>query len=161
MTVSSENKTFTEKNGILYSKDGKTLYYYPDYKTDTSFTVGSGVTTIAYGAISNDYLTKLTIPSSVQSMDSSSVYGCDNLKWVKIYNGLKLIGEYSFSECPALTTVYLPKSVTTIGYYAFYGDNNIKTIYFSGSQKTWDKIYKEYAFTGQETMKLKYNTSPK
>lgn len=161
VTISSENKVFAEKNGIVYSKDGKTLYYYLDSKKDTSFTVGSGVTTIAYGAISNDYLTQLTIPSSVQSMECSAVYGCDKLKSVTIYNGLKQIDEFNFSECPVLATVYLPKSVTTIGYAAFYGDSNIKTIYFSGTQKTWDKISKEYAFMGQETMKIKYSTSPK
>ena len=40
----------------------------------------------------------------------------------------------------ALTDIKLPKSLTIIGKSAFYGCDNIKDVYYSGTEEQWKKI---------------------
>jgi hypothetical protein len=64
--VASSNENFTSIDGVLYSKDGQTLIFYPANKADKSFAVPDGVTTImnfAFGCLIN--LKNLTLPDSV------------------------------------------------------------------------------------------------
>ena len=50
LEISSSNSKFKTVSGVLYSKDGKTLYVYPQSKSGTTFTVDSTVIEIAYRA---------------------------------------------------------------------------------------------------------------
>lgn len=159
--INSANKNFSVKDDVVYSKDGKTLYYYANYKKDSSFTVGSGVTTIAYSAFTNRYLTKLTIPSSVKTMEEGAVYECSNLKEVKIFEGLKSIKEYCFTFCPNIQTVYLPKTLQSIGFGAFCGSGELKNVYFSGTKAQWDAMEKEYCFDCREDMPNRFGVALK
>jgi hypothetical protein len=71
-SVSSENPYYTEKDGVLFSKDMKTLYDYPVGKEATEYTVPTGVTSIEYGAFSNCLkLKKLVIPATVTKISYS------------------------------------------------------------------------------------------
>ena len=49
----------------------------------------------------------------------------------------------TFLGCGALTTVYLPSTLTRIGSYAFFGCNNLTTIFFAGSQDEWNALIVE------------------
>lgn len=66
--VSAANQHYKSVDGVLYSKDGKTLIAYPGGRTEKSFKIPDGVTTIASGALDCDSLTELYIPKSVTEM---------------------------------------------------------------------------------------------
>ncbi len=96
-TVDADNPNFTAVDGVLYTKDMKTLLYYPAAKEGTSFTVPDTVTTIAEGAFLNAV----------------------NLQTVTLPEGLTTIERRAFMNCASLTTVNFPASVTSVGSSAF------------------------------------------
>lgn len=66
--VSAANQYYKSVDGVLYSKDGKTLIAYPGGRTEKSFKIPDSVTAIASGALDCDSLTELYIPKSVTEM---------------------------------------------------------------------------------------------
>ncbi|MBR5639052.1 MAG: leucine-rich repeat protein [Muribaculaceae bacterium] len=65
-------------------------------------------------------VTKLTIPSSVDSIGNYTFYGYNDLTSVAIGNSVKSIGNGAFSNCTGLTgELTIPNSVTNIGSSAF------------------------------------------
>lgn len=79
------------------------------------------------GRVIGHNVTKVVIPSSVRSISGDAFRGAQSLREVAYENGsiLTNIGNYAFADCPALTTVSLPKSVTNIGNYAFAYDSSL------------------------------------
>jgi len=59
------------------------------------------------------------------------------LKEVIVPQSVTIIVPWTFANCDSLTTVIIPDSVTRIGGYAFIGSNNIKDIYFAGTEEQW------------------------
>lgn len=75
-------------------------------------------------------LTSVTIPGTVTSWegdwDTSTVYngafqGCTSLSEVVLSEGLKEIGQWTFTHCSALTDIQLPSTLEGISYQAFNG----------------------------------------
>ena len=89
-------------------------------------TIPSKVTSIATYAFGFDSsLTSVSIPNNVTSVGFASFYGCSNLESLTIGTGLKTIGTAAFCNT-ALTSQYIPITVTSVGGYAFgykYVDN--------------------------------------
>jgi hypothetical protein len=127
INVLSGNNAYTSENGILYSKDKKTLVAYPAGKTGT-FTIPSGVTNIGFEAFSFNSLTSLTIPSSITSIGSKAFHRCFNLASITIPNSITEIVDYTFSSCISLTNVTIPNSITKIGSGAFYDCTSLTSI---------------------------------
>lgn len=71
ITVSEKNPYYKSIDGVLYSKDGEKLIQYPVAKSGKSYTVGSGVTTIAYGAFDFcENLSSVEIGKDVKKIES-------------------------------------------------------------------------------------------
>jgi hypothetical protein len=120
INVTSGNSVYTSEDGILYSKDKKTLVAYPTGKIATSFTIPYGVASIGDSAFDYcDFFTNVTIPDSVISIGNSSFSGCRRLSSVIIPNGVTIIGQGAFFGCYRLSSVTLPDSLTSIGHGAF------------------------------------------
>ena len=104
ITVDGENTNYKDVDGVLFSKDGTTLYCYPRGKGDASYTIPAGVTTIAEEAFYyNPHLT--TIPtSSVTTVGNYAFKGCTHLSSVTL-TGIATIGEAVFSGCSSLATL--------------------------------------------------------
>lgn len=82
--VSDNSLYYKDIDGNLYSKDGKKMKQYAIGKTATSFTIPSGVETIASKAFSYcSSLTTVEIPSSVRQIEYSIFASCDNLNSIK------------------------------------------------------------------------------
>ena len=72
--VQGENQNYSSKDGVLFNKDKTIIIYYPNGKSGESYTIPSGVKTIAkYAFGSNEFLKSLTIPASVTTVESSSL----------------------------------------------------------------------------------------
>ena len=118
ITVASGNTAYQDVDGVLYSKDGKTLVRYPVGKSGTTYTIPDGVTTI----------------------DSYAFYNCSGLNSVEIPDGVTTIDSGAFYNCSGLTTVTIPSSVTTIGNYAFANCSSLNTVRYGGTAARWKTI---------------------
>ena len=94
--VAEGNEYYKSLNGILYTKDGKTLIRCAEGKTDTAFTVPEGVEVIG------DY-----------------AFYCSNIISISLPDTVTSIGDCAFAACLALTSISLPDGVTSIGEGAF------------------------------------------
>jgi len=82
--VDENNQNYADIDGVLFTKDLTELICYPLGKTDTSYEIPDGVTTIDANAFEKcEALTSITIPKSVT-----------------------FIGEFALSTCPNLTDIY-------------------------------------------------------
>ena len=122
IVISEDNPYYKYVDGVVYSKDGKTLIFYAKNKQNASFTVPDGVETIEHVGYysSNIYLEYLTLPSSLKETGGATFACFTSLKEVVIPNGLESIANDTFSLCTSLTSITIPDSVTSIGYQAFY-----------------------------------------
>lgn len=86
-TVSSDNKYYTAKSGVLFNKDLTELLFYPVSKITREYAVPDTVEHINGGAFrQNDYLFTLTLSKNLKSMGGYIVEGCDSLNAV-IFRG--------------------------------------------------------------------------
>lgn len=142
-TIGSGNKNYKVVDGDLYTIDGSTLVFYAAGKTDETFTVPAGVTTIGAGAFTDarglkslivpegvttigeeafdgcTSLTEIVIPSTVTELGKRAFYYCDGLKSITVPDGIAELSEGLFSRCFNVTEINLPSSVTKIGDLAF------------------------------------------
>ena len=131
INVSSSNKYFSSIDGVLYSKDKKTLIAYPEGK-GSSYSIPNGVTSIGNSAFrSCSRLTSVTIPGSVTSIGKSAFLHCNGLSSLTISNGVTSIGNYAFSNCSGLKSVTIPSSVTSIGDSAFSNCSGLTSLTIS------------------------------
>lgn len=77
IAVKDDNPNYKTEDGILYSKDGTTLWYVPIAKSG-SIAVADGTTTIKSGAfysasVRKSIITSVTIPASVTTIDSTEL----------------------------------------------------------------------------------------
>lgn len=84
--VDEGNTMFSaDENGILYSKDMKTIYRYPTLKDGTTFEILEGVNTIHYGTFYGvKTITEVTIPSSVTKIYNEAFEYCSKLLTINI-----------------------------------------------------------------------------
>ena len=150
--VDSDNQYFTSVNGILFSKDMKTLICYPAGRTATTYTVPSGVTKIGYAAFGTaknlyyiylpdsvthidtyaftfcDLLQKMTIGPNVVSLGDAALGYNMNLKSVVFENPNTTLDWHTFANCVSLTSVTLPQNLTILPTGLFSGCSKLKEI---------------------------------
>jgi GH24 family phage-related lysozyme (muramidase) len=81
ISVSSENRQYKDADGVLFSKDGKTLIHYPAGNTQTAYAIPVGVTTIGMDAFAVCIgLVSVTIPAGVTTIGEAAFAGCTGLK---------------------------------------------------------------------------------
>ncbi len=99
ITVDAANQNFCVDQGVLFSKDKTVLYRYPAGKTDTAYTIPSGVVSIQFGAFSScGALTSVDIPESVRGIGNGAFQNCSNLQSVTIRNAAVSIGTASLQS---------------------------------------------------------------
>ena len=113
ITVAADNTAYCSVDGVVFSKDNKTLVQYPAGKLGASYTIPSSVTSIGSNAFAwGRYLTSMTIPSGVTSIGSAAFNGCSMLTSVTIPLSVKNIENLAFGNCILLTDVYYAGSET-------------------------------------------------
>ena len=164
--VGAENQHFCAVDGNLYNKKKTSLVRYAPGKTESSFSIPDGVTTIGVNAFSQCInLIEILIPNSVTVIGGEAFDGCINLVNIVIPDGVTQISqsafdnctglinivipenvtkivEWAFSGCSSLTSVTIPSSVTHIGRYAFLC-KKLTDIIFTGTKDQWNAIQKE------------------
>ena len=168
--VESGNQNFSSKDGVLFSKDEKTIVCYPAGYTGNSYAIPSTVTSIGEAAFSGcTKLTSITIPPSVTSIGVGA-FGGSVFMSVTIPSSVSSIGAYAFSssqlssiifaegskltsiepntfeQCQYLASITIPSSVTSIGEYAFADCSGLKSAPFAEGAELND--IGSYAFSG-------------
>lgn len=96
--VDEDNPSYMDKDGVLLTKDQKTLLQYPGGKTQESYTIPVGVTSIEMYAFSEcNYLTEVQIPETVTSIGHGAFEFCRGLSAIEIPDSVTMIGESVFS----------------------------------------------------------------
>ncbi len=150
IVVDDNNKNFTSLDGVLYSKDMKTLLVYPNKrgynyindtigesvldenekpvpdKTSGYFSVPAGVTAIGENAFYKcDKLLGITFTGEIQEIREKAFFKCKGLTKLELQEGLTIIGVDGFSFCDSLTgDVTIPASCKKIDRYAFFSNSS-------------------------------------
>ena len=157
ISVGSGNDSYKSVNGLLLTKDGKTLVQ----GVNGDVVIPIGVTSIGHLAFEGcSGLTSVTIPDSVTSIEVEAFRGCSGLTSVTIGAGVTRIGGNAFSGCSGLISfivgsgnakykavngllltkdgktlvqgvkgdVVIPDGVTSIGDNAFHGCSGLTSV---------------------------------
>lgn len=112
-------------------------------RTMTEWKVPSGIAAIGPYAFQNcTNLTKVTIPGTVTSIGDNAFQNCINLAEVAISSGVTSIGIWAFGcreNRTALARIFIPASVTSIEYAAFY-NTSLTDVYYGGTEEEWNAI---------------------
>ncbi len=136
--VDDNNEYFCDKEGVLYTKDMKTLVFYPlaaGIKTVTdengnsvssvSYSIPEGVETIRTKAFYKcEALTEITLPSTLKSIEEKAFFRT-SIKEAALPEGLTYIGKDAFAYCTGLKEITIPSTIEEIGEYAFYNSKNL------------------------------------
>ena len=105
----------------------------------SSVTIPSSVTEIEEGAFSYcDNLKALTIPGSVK--ETNNCFFCSGLQSVTLSEGTETIDYSAFRGCRSLTSVTLPRSMLRIKNFAFEQCDELKDVYYKGTEEDWGEI---------------------
>ena len=106
ISVAEENPYFCSVDGVVFSKDQKTIVAFPAGRPETTY----------------------AIPEETERIGNGAFSGCSNLTAVTIPKGVTSIGDSAFFCCTGLTEITIPEGVTTIGNNAFAGYNDVTGI---------------------------------
>lgn len=134
--VDTDSQRYKSVDGILYSKDGKSLLKCPTKRTGKVI-IPNGVTEIRACAFEGSEVESVTFPDSLKIIESHAFRNCLYLKNVDFGNGITQIGDsnekdirsfgYLFEACENLKSVSIPEQVEIIGYAAF-SKSGIETV---------------------------------
>ena len=118
-----------EHEGSAYrvTSIGYQAFYYDSNLN--SVTIPNSVESIETDAFSHcSGLTSVTIGNSVTVIEQGAFNGCSGLTSVTIPNSVTKIGNFAFLRCTGLTSVTIPNSVTKIGWDAFEGCSGLTSV---------------------------------
>ena len=103
--VKAGNPIFTSKDGVLFNKEETILVAYPTGKTDRTYSIPEGYTSIAASAFyNNDYLASIHLPNSLVVIDEDAFTMCSSLTSISLPKNLQYIGEGAFTACSSLSS---------------------------------------------------------
>ena len=127
--VNGKSKAVCDKDGVLFSADGKTLICYPESK-GRFYTVPEGTEKIAYHAFYEADLFEVKFPETLERIDNFAFQGCHSLNELVLPDSLERIGTGAFStgliisdeeEAGLIDVVRIGTKVSDIGLEAFSG----------------------------------------
>lgn len=118
---------YKEVDGVVFSKDGSTLLYYPDSKPASSYVIPDNTRIIGRRAFAGQkHLTKVSMPDSVTRVYQGAFMNCNNLEEIDLSDNITEIPDATsfqrggvFEHCPKLKKIHLPKNLEHLGSHAF------------------------------------------
>ena len=139
LEVDRKNSRFCVMDGLILSKNKKTVEMCLDNKTGVCH-VPSGVTTIAwYAFFGCEYLTEIVLPETVTTVNTCAFSCCSSLETLILPEKLKQLSDGICEGCKALKQIRIPDTVTRIGKSAFERCGTIGAITLPPLLKTLEK----------------------
>ena len=110
--VPEDHPLYQAIDGVLFSKDGKTLLAYPGGRMDEHYDVPAGVEHIWPYAFGTDYLKTISLPIGLKTIGSGAFATCGRLQSIAVPLTVTEIGDYAFWRCVSLELVSLPDGLT-------------------------------------------------
>ena len=144
--VDPANEYFTSVDGVLFSRDMKTLYCYPCGRNitfdkygrtedTTEYRIPDGVETIATKAFYKCYYVDVTyIPDSVTRIEEKAFHRASAMTGLTLPAHLEYIGKDAFayafgaSDGKEKLDITIPAAIKEIGEYAFFNDDGINSV---------------------------------
>ncbi len=128
--IDEKNENFCAVDGVLYTKDMKTLLCCPKaYEGKAEFKIPATVEVISRSALSDCKFEKILLPEGLKRIEAMAFLKAENLKEINSYKGetvyaslpegLEFIGLDTFNYASGLTYLYIPSSIKEIGAYSF------------------------------------------
>ena len=141
VNVSKNNPNFVSLNGVVFSKDKKTLELYPAGKTATSYTVPQSVTSIQMSAFRyNQNLKSITLNNKLTVIGMSAFGNSKSLESITVPDSVKDLGYGAFENCPKLKTAKIGKNVTEIGKWFFEGSKALTNVTISSKNANYASV---------------------
>ena len=133
--IDADNPYYKSVDGIVFSKNGESLVFFPQKQGATEYTIPSTVKNITDDAFSgNICLEKITVPDTVTSIGESA-FNYSKVKEISLGNGISEIPDHCFGDANIKSFV-IPDSVKTLGYGVFYGCDYLETLVIGSGVKT-------------------------
>lgn len=140
--VDEENPYFCSVDGVLFTKDMKTLLFYPVSKDVTEsvdeqgnivkksqYIVPDGVEVIRTKAFYKcGSLVSVTLPDSIKSIEEKAFFRCGAITELSLPKNIEFIGKDAFGYCYGLKEINIPATIKQIDEYAFYNCTNLLTV---------------------------------
>ena len=110
--VPEDHPLYQAIDGVLFSKDGKTLLAYPGGRMNEHYDVPAGVEHIWPYAFGTDYLKTISLPIGLKTIGSGAFATCGRLQSIAVPLTVTEIGDYAFWRCVSLELVSLPDGLT-------------------------------------------------
>lgn len=138
--VAGNNSYVRVIDGVLFSKDGKTLIQYPAGREESTYTVPSGTEKIApYAFAGCMKLKNILIPEGVKSIGNFAFMG-NEMESVNIPDSATELGLFLFAQSSA-GKVILPKNLDKDHLMPFlFMAAEVKDVYFPGSKEEWQAL---------------------
>lgn len=126
--VSGDNPAYKTVDGVLYTKDGKTLIQYPGARGG-QYPVENGTETIGYGSFAGSPIEGVVLPDSLRSIENMAFFECQKLASFNLPDSLENVGNLAFGEyamfsfgdeeTPLIESVHIGPNLKHIGTDAF------------------------------------------
>ena len=119
-TVDEANEYFCSVDGVIYTKDMKTIVFFPPAK-EGAYTIPQGVEIIRTKAFYKcTKVTSIVIPDTVTTIEEQAFFRCGAITEFTLSKNIELIGKDAFSYCTGITEINIPSTIKQIDEYAFY-----------------------------------------
>lgn len=119
---------------------GNTIYYlFGAALSLKTVNIGSRVEKIPSGAFGGlQTVENIKLPDNVKEVESYAFFNASGIRNLDLGNGLEKIGNEAFTTLK-ITELTLPESLKSIGAWAFYGCNDIGTLYYNAIDCSTDE----------------------
>lgn len=132
----TNHKLYKDIDGVVFSKDGSALLFYPRNRKDETYIVPKGTKIIGRRAFAGAYnLKKVVMPDTVKQIYQGAFLRCAKLKEAVLSDNVTEIPDATafqpegvFEYCKSLEKVCLPQKLTHLGTMAFAYCERLKEI---------------------------------
>ena len=113
--VAEDNPNLKAVDGVLFSRDGKTLVAYPPGNTAERYAVPEGTERIGDWAFNgNEHLIRVDMPDSLRVIGDYAFDECEKLRSVRLPEKMESLGRIAFGSCYELEEITLPEGLTDL-----------------------------------------------